>query len=288
MIPTQRVLRGTSAVLTWQNLDADGEATAPVGTVTVGVVDASGAEVIASGTATAVDGDARTCTLTPEQTSDLNLLTATWTDDGGGTFTTLVEVVGGYYFSVAEARAAAPAMSDDVNYPTDKIIEARRQIEEEFERICGVAFVPRYAREQLWSTCEWQSIPAWPAIRRIRSLSWVDAFGTETPFTTEELALARIDDAGLRILWSGLPYGTTIAGYEHGYDQPPAEVKRAAFQRLRYLVAKPNSAIPDRATTFSIAEGGTYSLAMAGAYKTGQPDVDAVLDRWSMRVPGVA
>lgn len=284
----QQVLRGVSATLSRQSTDSDGNPAAPAGTVTIGVVDAAGNTVVASGTATSGTGTApRTYTLTAEQTSDLNLLTATWTDSGGGTFTTTVEIVGGYFFTVAEARAAAPAMTDDTNFPTDKIIEARRAIEEEFELICGRAFVPRFRRQMIWPYRSGRVLLDQRYVRRIRGIAQVATDGTETPWTSTELGQLVLDGSWL-LTRTGYGYMTeTVVTYEHGYDQPPAEIKRAAFMRLRYLVSKPSSGIPDRATTFTITEGGTYSLSMPGAYKTGQPDVDAILGRYP-RVPGLA
>ncbi len=49
--------------------------------------------------------------------------------------------------------------------------------------------------------------------------------------------------------------------------------------------------VPDRTSSFTSGEnGGTFSLIVPGqrGSKTGIPDVDVVLDRWSMRTPGIA
>jgi hypothetical protein len=288
-VAAQRILRGTAAVLTWQNLNADGEAADP-GTVTVGVVDAAGNTVVPSSTATTASGTARAYTLTAEQTSDLNLLTATWTVDGGGVFQTSVEVVGGYYFSVAEARAGDPQLSNDTRFPTDQIIAARRQVEEEFERICEVAFVPRYEREHVWSTGGNALAVSFPRIRSLRSVAWVDPSGAAQPYTSTDRA-GMLHNEGPTIIWEagGFPAGQVTVEYEHGYDVPPAEVKWAAIQRCRYWVAKTSSGIPDKAQTYTILEsGGTVSLARASALSTGNDDIDAILGRWSHRVFGFA
>jgi hypothetical protein len=49
-----------------------------------------------------------------------------------------------------------------------------------------------------------------------------------------------------------------------------------------------NTAIPDRAQTFQVEGGNVYRLDQADRTGTGIPDVDAVLDRWTMAIPGIA
>jgi hypothetical protein len=41
--------------------------------------------------------------------------------------------------------------------------------------------------------------------------------------------------------------------------------------------------VPDRAISFQVADGGSYRLAMPGAYSTGIPEIDAVYARYSLR-----
>lgn len=286
----QQILRGISATLSWQNVDGNGEAAAPAGAVTIGVVNAAGATVVAAGTATSGTGtDPRTYILTAANNTSLDLLTATWTDAGdGSTHVTTIEVVGGYYFSLAEARASDPVLANDTKYPDEALRLARRQVEEEFERICDVAFVPRYRRQTVWPQSSYSVLLDRPMLRRIRAVAQVSSNGTATAWTSTQLGTVVLDGSVLRVR-TGLGFlGESIVDYEHGYDSPPAEVKRAALQRLRYVASQPLTGLPDRATSFSVAEGGTYRLDTAGAYKTGMPDVDAVLGRWSRRVPGLA
>jgi hypothetical protein len=78
--------------------------------------------------------------------------------------------------------------------------------------------------------------------------------------------------------------------YEHGFERCPPEIKRAALTRLRHRLNFNKTGIPDRATSFAIAEGGTFSLSSAGPLATGIPEVDAVLQRpaYNFRAPAVA
>lgn len=273
-VADQRILRDVAATLTWQPIGSDGEIAAPSDPVTVQVNRADGTELLAAGTAT--DGDdeePRTVALPASDTQYLDLLTVTWTDDDDATFTTYVEIVGGYYFTLAEARASDTVLQNDTKYPDELLIEARRTVEEEFETICGVAFVPRFTREVTTV-----SHLRWPLIRRLRNISTWTGLLYE-PWTDISYIVA--DDQGvLSWLACGVRYQID---YEHGYDRPPAEVKAAALIRLRDRASTALKGIPDRATSFSVAEGGTYRLDQAGLNSTGIPDVDATLARHDHR-----
>lgn len=269
----QRILRGVAATLTWQALGSDGETAAPSDPVTVEVARADGTVVLEAGTTTDGDGSSpRTVALPAEHTQLLDRLTATWTAADDSAATTEVEVVGGYYFTIAEARASDPSLENDTKFTTPALIDARRQVEEEFEAICGVAFVPRFTREITVDRL------AWPAVRTLRAVSTWTGQSYE-PWT--DLSYLVPDDQG--VIW-GLPRCARYQiDYEHGYDRPPAEIKAAALIRLRDRASVPLRGIPDRATSFSVAEGGTYGLDQAGLSKTGIPDVDAALARHDHR-----
>jgi hypothetical protein len=284
----QRILRGVAATLSWQNVDSDGTAAAPSGVVTVGVTTADGTVVVAAGTATTGTGTGpRTVALTAAQTADLNLLTVTWTDAGdSSTHSTLVEVVGGWYFSVAEARASDATLTDSTKYPDAAVLTARREVEEDFERICDVAFVPRYRREQVSSQCGEILLPT-PLPRTVRSVRLYSDGTSYTALTASELADLRLDPTGLICGTLGT-YDRVVVEWEHGHGKPPSALKTKALRYLRFRLNEALSAIPDRATSFSIDQGGTYRLDTASQWKVGVPDIDAELQRWSMRVPGIA
>ena len=127
---TQRVLRGAAATLTYVNLDADGVAADAAGAVTVGVTRADGTVLVAAGTATTKPGSTTgiyTVGLTPTQTAQLDLLTATWTVGvlTAAARTTEHLVVGGYMFSIDELRSARTGMDDVATWPTADMIAAR-------------------------------------------------------------------------------------------------------------------------------------------------------------------
>lgn len=293
IVADQQILRGVAGTLSWQNLGSDGEAAAPAGAVTVTVTRADGT-AIATGAATSGTGsDPRTYTLTAANNGVLDLLTVVWTDAGdGSTHTTYVEVVGGYYFTVAEARASDASLTDTSKYPTAAIVAARREVEEEFERICQVAFVPRFATVTFDGSGGASLLLDRSPIRAIRSVRDYTDGDSYTAWTVDELAAIVLTEWGSATSRAGKTFRAgsqnLVVAFEHGMTRPPAEVKRAALTRLRSRLNWAKSGIPDRATSFSVAEGGTYQLSTAGAFSTGIPDVDAVLARYSRRVPGVA
>jgi hypothetical protein len=70
---------------------------------------------------------------------------------------------------------------------------------------------------------------------------------------------------------------------EYGLGGVPSDVLRAALTRGRHFLAAPTSGVPDRATSITMDGGGTIALTTPGlrGSKTGIPDVDVVLARYS-------
>jgi hypothetical protein len=280
----QRVLRGSVATLRSTKHDGAGEPTAPVGAVTVDVTRADGTSVLTAGATTAiVDGPEVTVTVSATATAELGILTAVWTDADGSTWTTTHEIVGGFFFSIAEARASDKTLQDQTKYPAVDILAARAEVEQECEEICGQAFVPRYAAVAHTAASR-GVVMVLPHVRlrRIRSVS-VDG----TAYTAEQVEALQHDPAGVVYLTARRGARVTIA-YEHGWDSPPADLKRATLLRLRHRLNAKLSGIPDRAQTYSPEAGGTYSLVLPGRNRTGIPDVDAVYERYSVGTPVVA
>lgn len=289
-----QILRSTPATLAVQFQDADGEATDP-GTVTVTVTRADGT-VLRDGAATSGnEAEPRTITLTPVETADLDILRADWVSDTHGSLTTWHEIVGAFLFTIAEARAWGPSLADGVKdlsdpdtYPSEVIAAARARITQAFEEICEQAFIPRYRRVRMDGCGGRQLITPDRYLQRLRSAS-VRAGGTWTPFAVED-----IDDVVVRS-WGALERqfrgswpvgaGTVDVAYEHGWVQPPGDIRQAALIVARHeLIA---TDLSDRQTGYS-SEQGSYSIAVAGtqqnawsAYRQfGLPTVDAILGRY--------
>jgi hypothetical protein len=218
--------------------------------------------------------------LLPAQ-ADLDSLTLDWSGTVGGAPVIVrdyVEIVGGFLFSIGDARTQ---LNLDANtYDTALLAAKRTEIEQEFEAICRQAFVPRFHREVVSGRDNAQLPTAWPLLRAVRAVS------------VNGVALAGTDLTGLGFSDHGVikrPGGALwpdglrniIPEYEHGWDYPPGEVSSAGILRLRARLSQTSSAIPDRAISFTVAEGGVYRLSTPSRQRTGQPDVDGVLERYT-------
>lgn len=293
-VADQQILSGAAATLSWQPTDADGEPAAPAGTVTIGVAKADGTVVVAAGTST---GGASTSprTYALAAPTALDLLTVTWTDAGdSSTATQLVEVVGGYWFTVAQATARDDKLTDRSKYPAERILAVRAEVEAEFEDVTGQAWVPRYRRETIRGTGTTELVCDEVALRTVRTVRAYAGDGvTYTAFTADELAALHCTSHGTILRTSGAVWAsgyTYVLEYEHGHDRPPADLRDAAIIRLRHRLNSHRSGIPDRATALSTEAGQTFSLATPGlrGFITGIPDVDVVLGRHTFQRIGVA
>ncbi|MFL6141578.1 MAG: hypothetical protein ACJ72N_06885 [Labedaea sp.] len=259
--------------------------------VTVAATDANGAAVfddLATGT-----GQGRYTVAQPPQAA-LRLLTVAWSGTIAGAAvveTDLVEICGGFFFSLAEGRASDKALADDAKYTTADLIAARSQTEQECEEICDRAFVPRYGRRVLNGTGSTELLLPDHDIRLIRAVRVAPRL--DEPFvalSAGELAAlsVRVDQTLVRTdarVWTA-GEDNVIVEYEFGLDQPPADLRRAAMRRFRWYLGIGRGTIPDRATSWTAPDGSIYRLDMPAAFKTGLPDVDGPYGRYSLRPTG--
>lgn len=189
------------------------------------------------------------------------------------------EVVGGFLFTLPEARGSDMDLTDATRFPTAELRHYREVVEDEFERITGRSFVPRTARVEVEAD---DTSSLFLGYFDVAALAAV-----EGPSGPVDIAGWAVDSAGSvrapYVLTDGDRYTVTFV---YGFPQVPEDVKRAGLLRLRSLLTAERSGIPDRATAFVAAEGGNFTLATAGrnGYETGLPDVDAVLKRYTYRI----
>ncbi len=252
-----RILQNAGAVLT-VTFTVDGVAADPSPDEATVIVTGSDGTEIYNGAA-ADDGTGTfDVVLTPAMTADLDTLTATWTLTYGSepqVLVTTAEVVGGFLFTLAEARAIDP-LQNTTKYTTAQIIAARTLAEQALEDVCGVAFVPRYGTETLDGTGGCNLLLSQPKVTAIRSVTINGAAVADlTAFTARRTGFVNYTAA-----WPQ-GYGNVTVGYEHGWAVPPARVSRAALRLAkRWLVEGP---VDDRATSLS-SEDGTFALLTPG------------------------
>lgn len=271
VVPTggvsQRLLRGAPVDLETTLHDQYGEPAAAAGAVTVKVVRADLTEILPAGSATTAGAaGVYKRNLTAAQNTLLDVLTSTWTDAGDGSVhTSTHEIVGGFYWSIAELRAFDNSLSDPSDYSDTAIRAVRREVEEECERITGVAWVPRFCRERMSGWGRHYLILSYQALRSVRSVwSYNDAI-TYTPYTGTEIAALSVQPSGwvTRTDYGVFGWGSDnlIVEYEHGYDRPPVELRHASMQRARYRLNMERSGMPDAFVRFTGPDGSTFEQA---------------------------
>lgn len=277
MANIRRILRNVPATLPVTLVDSDGAPREAVGDVTVTAVRSNGEALFTDRLADpGIEYGEFVTELATSDTGELDRLTLTWAEAGGGVYTTYAEVVGGYYFSPDEARTAAPGLTDASKYPTALILDARNEVEQEAERITGRAFVPRFRRVTL-DASEFVRLPD-VDVRRVRSMTvggrtapvTVGAMGQLYPLLPSQVA-----NAGPRYLPWGR--GEVVVDYEYGLDEPPADLKRAALIRLVDRLGLAKSGVPSR-NEYQIIDGQAFTVTQPGVRGslTGIREVDAV------------
>jgi hypothetical protein len=256
------------------------------GDVTVTVRRIDGTEVTqADGNTAAHVGDAGSgqYSYLPAAVAAVDVHALEWSALIAGTtveLTDFVDYVGSYTFALAQLRNRFGGLSQ---YTDADLDAARVWAEAEAERICGVAFVPRFA----WCTVygngsSWLPLTvAGQAMREITAVRAVSVSGQ---------ALEPAVVAGLVLSPGGAlkrPGGATWpldapvrVEVEHGLTITPSDVPDQIMKRARYYLGATKTGIPDRATSWTTNDGGTYRFSMPGADYTGDPDVDAVYSRY--------
>jgi len=208
--------------------------------------------------------------------ANLDVLTLDWSGTLAGASVSVrdyVEIVGGFIFGLDEGRAAHSGLASLVVYPPALLAQKRIAVEQECERICRQAWVPRFERELLSGTGTSRLAVSRMMLRAVRAVSVGGA-----AWSAPDVAAVAVSDHGTLTRAGGAVWpvgvGNIVVEYEHGNDYPPEDVKDAAILRLRSKAGQNTSSVPDRATSFTIAEGGVYRLSTPGPEKTGIPEVD--------------
>jgi hypothetical protein len=277
----QRAVVGSAITLEYVHRDQHGDRAEASSTPTVTVTRRSTGAAVTVGAVTAPQPDevpVYKAVIAAANNDRLDELVATWTVDSVG-HARVVSVVGAPYFSLDEA--------EDTGYETYAEPDAVRQrtarliAERECERIVGRVYVPTFRQHQVLISPRAGADLVVPDYQ-LRDLIAVDEYNTDGTtidysWTAANLAAVHLDEGGIitRLAATWSPCLTKI-GYEFGFDQPPEDIREAVIRRWRYHLAHPASAIPDRAISFSVGEGGTFRLSTPGPNRTGDPDVDAI------------
>lgn len=254
---------------------SDEETPLAVDSATVTVTDAFGVVAIEPSPASAGGEGAWTFDLAADAV-ERGVYMATWTTDAGITSVDIFEVVGGFLFTVPEARILDPDLADASRFPAEKIQQYREVVEAEFERITGRSFTPRTRLLKAYGDC---SDTISPDVHDATAVRAADIDGT-----AQDISSWSVGPDGFIHSPTTLTDGSVVrVAVDYGFAAVPEDVRRVAVVRLRTLLAAEKSGIPDRATQFVATDGGQFTLATPGQgrWKTGIPEVDSVLQGYT-------
>lgn len=286
----QRILTNTAPVL--KHTFYDGETGATVAGVTVTVTRDDGT-VLVTGAAAAVTGTEWSYTLPVAYTGQVDVLQVTWTATGGRAESDYVEVAGGFHVTLMQIRQL-PDLSDQAKFTTDKLEQARMWWEDLSEEYCGVAFVPRYAKDVFPAAGgpQWLSrlYPHVDAQTRMLSRLYPRRILSATYNGTADTFSGWTVDVGGTVTRDTGTFGTSfrwVITYEHGYATCPPDIQQAGLDAIRWKLLADKAGAPSRQLSIA-TDVGTTRFAVADEDRpTGIDTVDSVLARRRVKIPAV-
>lgn len=267
-----RILQNTAATITWTAYE-DGTQT-DIGTVTIGIDDQDGTEIVAAGTSVTDNADGTyEYAITAAKTGTLGRWTVTWSEAAGETFTTYIEIVGSLLVGESDLRAHdLSAMASTTVYTDAMLASARDGALDKLEQWTGRSWIPRFGQVQLAGNGDY-SIWLADGIRKYGGGGWSSdilsiqsATVSGTAVTVGNIVVDSLTSELIRTdgVWTQAtrtnPRNVTV-NYTYGWEHPVDNVERIVALLVRdQLVA---SAIEDRAMSFS-DELGTMRFTTPG------------------------
>jgi hypothetical protein len=272
----------TTLTKTWY---VDGTAT-DVGTVTIGIDDGDGNEIVAAG-ASVTDGSDGTYEYDVAVQTAPKQLVVTWTS-GDQNQVDYLEIVGGWLFTEPELRAFYSSdLTSESTYPDAKIAEARDRITAAFEKHCGVSFVRRWRRE----THSGDGSAILTVDRPyVSSVSVATVGGTDVSASVTNapvLPYLYRTSATWTHATQASPFNVVVS-YVHGHQSVPGDIKRAAMIAARHELVKDTGAgVPETASSWNDATGQYVSFSPNDQTERwyGIPKVDSALREFNMKIP---
>ncbi len=281
----QRILAGSvDPVLRVVLYDQDGEP-ATAGTITVAVERIDGTEVLPAGSAaTAGETGAYTAQLTTDHAAYTDVLKATWTNAAGDVrAVTYHRIVGGFLVNRAELRTR-DGLGDATEFDNSLLDAARFAIEDLVEDRSDVAWTPRYDVETVLVERDTGTIVL--KHRPVRSIRWITIDGVTQTVSDFDVNL----ETGVIKMWGDyFVYASVVEiGVEHGFDAPPADLKRAILTAARDVLLADTNRIALRARQVSGGDGSTIDMGWAGpGHPTGIGLVDEALAAHNHHTPSI-
>lgn len=277
-----RILTGVSTpIQVTFSRDGDPENPAP-DSATVRILRSDGTELVPATAAVDTGTGVFLYTLTPTQTATLDLLTVEWTatfDAVPQTIVSYVEVVGGFLFTISEARNLSP-LGNETAYPTVDLLAARTAAETALEEACGTAFVPRYFNTSLDGQGTTDLVLPNPYARPL-SITAATVDGN-----TADLTGLQLYPDGTVYLPGGWAKGrrNVVLRGTYGYRYPPPRVGRATLLLAKRLLV--DSPVSDRTTMFQNEDGTSQWFVTEGVRQAvfDVPQANSVIQEYGVKV----
>jgi hypothetical protein len=258
-----------------------------VGTVTIGIDDGDGNEIVAAG-ASVTDGSDGTYEYAVAVQTAPKQLVVTWTS-GDQNQVDYLEVVGGWLFTETELRSFYSSdLTSEATYPDAKIAEARDRITAAFEEHCGVSFVRRWRRETHAGDGSVRLTVDRPYISSV-SVATVGSTDVSSSVEASPVLPYLYRTSGS---WNGATQASpfnVVVSYVHGHQSVPGDIKRAALIAARHQLAKDvtGKGVPETASSWNDATGQYVSFSPNDQTERwfGIPSVDSALREFSMKIP---
>jgi hypothetical protein len=268
-----RIQQNTSALITWTAYE-DGTQT-DIGTITIGIDDQDGTEIVAAGTSVTDNADGTyEYALDDSKTGTLGRWTVTWTESGGEDWVTYVEIVGSVMVGEADIRTFDnSAMTSASAYSDAAIARARDNALDRLEHWTGRSWIPRFAQVKMPGTGN-HSLYLNDGIRQYGGSGWktdilsiVSGSINGTAITASNVVANRLTSELIRTdgLWSTAPvtnpHNVTI-NYTYGIEHPFDGVERIVMMLIREELVASN--ISSRTTSITNDLGWTERYETPG------------------------
>lgn len=195
-----------------------------------------------------------------------------------------IEVIGHTLFSIDDLRGHRGGdLTSTTSYTLATLAEIRSSITDEFERICGVSFVPRYQLDKRPGSGDIILEVKRPLISEVLSVSIDDVEIDASTIRPHHVGPWLYRASGYWPKWRGSTTGpeNVTVGYEHGHAQVPLEIQRAAIILAHHRAIRDvdGTGVPAHASTWTDGAGSWTAFApnRDSMRWYGLPEVDSVL-----------
>lgn len=278
-VADQHIVAATSATLSFQPTDSEGEPASLAGTVTVTVTRSDGTAIATDAATSGSGAHPRTYDLTAAQTADIDRFTAIWSVGAVVVASTTHDVIGRPIITAADFKARQP--NRVANFDPASFAQARREAFDFILHRSNRAFVPMLAVEKVTQRHNYWSDSIKLTFPDLHSILWaLDEDGNTidtSSVTADSAGIARLHDRA----W---PWGEITIAYVHGFNRPPDDLVGAVARLIAQKMTDGRGMTPPAsANPGAVGAGGFRPIAGYGRALTGEAEVDEAINahKWN-------